>query len=159
MLRVAFSPHMSSARTSVRARACVCVRVCVYVCVSVCVSVCMCPCVCPCVCVAVCVCVCVCVCPYVCVCVCHDDGPKKNGINPPFLPSCRPSKTPSNDVFIDAVTHYIDLLLKVKNSNRDDCGRLKVIIAQTATDRANITIANTQEGAFDWCVYIWPWPL
>ena len=47
----------------------------------------------------------------------------------------------SNDILGDVVAHDFDLL-KVKDPNRDHFGILNVIIPQTVTDNANITITH-----------------
>ena len=49
---------------------------------------------------------------------------------------------PSSDVCSDVVAHDFDLLFDGQIFESKQFGRLKVIVLQTVTDRANITIAN-----------------
>ena len=87
----------------------------------------------------------VCPCVYVYVCVYAElvDSMKmvwgKSTIHKStiFSPSCRSQKNPFNNVFGDVVAHDRDLFLKVKDSNPDHFGRLKVIISQMETQRTN----------------------
>ena len=61
----------------------------------------------------------------------------------------------------------LTFFLKIKDSNPDHdskCDhfdRLNVTISLTLTDRTNITIANTESRvlAFEWCIYVLPWPV
>ena len=82
--------------------------------------------------------------PPIRVLVCHVGGYEENGLRTicHFFTVCRPQKKQSNNVFGDIVAHDRDLLLKVKDLNRDNFSTLNVVILQRMTDKANITTAN-----------------
>ena len=98
-------------------------------------------------CVRTCVCHCVCVHVYICVSVSLVGGPQKNGLKSirHFSTICRRQITPSNYIFSNIVAHDLDLLFKVKASNRDQLCRFNMIISKTVTGRANLTIATTKD--------------
>ena len=73
---------------------------------------------------------------------------KRFEINPSILHHLVGNKKTFNDVLSDVVVPVLNLLLKVDESNRDHLDRLNLIISQTVTDEANITIVNVQEVAY-----------
>ena len=95
----------------------------------------------------------VCMCMYVRL----VDHTKRFEINPPFFNHLVGylKRHPRTYTAMPLLTTLI-YLLKVKDSNQDYFSILNVVISQTVTDRANITIVNTGSCllAFDWYVYI-----
>ena len=84
---------------------------------------------------------------------------KRFQINPSFSsPSCRPRKRPTERRYVATfylltVTHYF----KIKYSNRDHLEGLNVIISQKKVTYCRHI--GRRLLAFEWYIYIWPWPI